>query len=203
MKKPTAAAIVLFCLFSTCAAADVYTTVGGYYSKVDKPVDRAGNGGQFGIGYRLSDTWNFEFGYNQFIDQDPQWPHLDSSNNIVFESGYKSAGFALSVLGKTAVNDQNDLFYRVGVMSNKSSSLVSHDGITCADPAASGTGIVFSNGKIATSCHVSKTSTALLFGLGFDHHFSQQWFSRIEVIGLVDADAESITALKLAIGYSF
>lgn len=209
MKKYGPVAMVLLCVCSSgVTAADIYTTIGGYYSKVEKPVDRAGSGGQFGIGYQLSDNWNVEIGYDQFIDQEPQWPNFGSGNDILFKSGYKSAGLSVSVLGKTAINEQNTLFYRVGAVHNKSSSLISYFGNTgCVDPAADNYLAVFIVNEVqitqVTSCAVSRTNTAFLFGVGVDHQFNQQWFSRVELVGLSDPDAKSLYALKLAVGYRF
>ena len=59
MTKYSPVAIALLCVCNSgIAAADVYTTIGGYYSKVEKPVDRAGSAVQFGIGYQLSGNWS-------------------------------------------------------------------------------------------------------------------------------------------------
>ena len=109
MQKHTSVALLLLCAtIAGNATADTYLTVGGYYSKVDKPVDRSGSGGQIGFGYKLTDQWSLEVGYDQLINQGPQWPNFANINNpdnaggIVFKSGHKSAGLSLSILGKTA-----------------------------------------------------------------------------------------------------
>jgi hypothetical protein len=203
------AALLCCALTAGHAAADVYTTLGGYYSKVDKPVDRSGSGGQIGVGYTLTEQWSLELGYDQLIDQSPQWPGIGgNSSSIVFKSGHKSAGLSLSVLGKTALDEYNTLFYRVGAINNKSESWVFHHGNkTCAaSESPTSTNIVGANNIIVGTvggCTSSNTNIGLLYGLGIDHQFNQYWFSRVELVGLSDPDAESLYALKLAVGYRF
>ncbi|RVU41713.1 hypothetical protein EOE67_00495 [Rheinheimera riviphila] len=209
MQRHTSAALLLLCATTTGnAMADMYLTVGGYYSKVEKPVDRSGNGGQIGFGYTLTEQWSLEVGYDQLIDQSPKWPHFGGNNTVVFESGVKNAGLALSVLGKTALDDDSTLFYRVGAINNKSESWVFHHGNkTCAaSESPTHTSIVSVNQVIVGTiggCASSNTNIGLLYGLGVDHQFNQQWFSRFEVVGLSDPDAESLYAIKLAVGYRF
>jgi opacity protein-like surface antigen len=208
------AALLCCALTAGHAAADVYTTLGGYYSKVDKPVDRSGSGGQIGVGYTLTEQWSLELGYDQLIDQSPQWPgfaNISNPNNgggIVFKSGHKSAGLSLSVLGKTALDEYNTLFYRVGAINNKSESWVfQHGSAACTNQIADTFTYDFISNNIPVgtvrACGNSSTNTALLYGLGIDHQFNQHWFSRVELVGLSDPDAESLYALKLAVGYRF
>lgn len=157
MTKHSPVAIALLCVCNSgIAAADVYTTIGGYYSKVEKPVDRAGSAVQFGIGYQLSGNWSVEIGYDQFIDQEPEWPNFGSDNDILFKSGYKGAGLSVSVLGKTSITEQNTLFYRVGAVNNKSSSLISYYGNTgCVDPTAENYLVVF----IVNEVHIAQVTS--------------------------------------------
>jgi opacity protein-like surface antigen len=209
MQKQTLAALLLLCAASSgIAVADTYLTVGGYYSKVEKPVDRSGGGGQIGIGYALTEQWSLEVGYDQLINKDPQWPTNGYNNSLVFESGHKSAGLSLSVLGKTALDDSNTLFYRIGAINNKSESWVFHRGNKeCAAAESPTHTTLFSINSVVIDtvrgCTSSNTNIGLIYGLGIDHQFNQQWFSRVEVVGLSDPDTESMYALKLAVGYRF
>lgn len=215
MQKHTSVALLLLCAtIAGHATADTYLTVGGYYSKVDKPVDRSGSGGQIGFGYKLTEQWSLEVGYDQLINQGPQWPDFANINNpdnaggIVFKSGHKSAGLSLSILGKTALDNNSTLFYRVGALNNKSETWVfQHGNAGCTSQTQDTYMYEFTanNVRIGTvrACGYSSTNTALLYGLGIDHQFNQQWFSRVEVVGLSDPDTESLYALKLAIGYRF
>lgn len=215
MRRHTSAALLLLCAATTGnAMADMYLTVGGYYSKVEKPVDRSGSGGQFGFGYTLTEQWSLEVGYDQLIDQEPQWPGFANINNpnngggIVFKSGHKSAGLSVTVLGKTALDDASTLFYRVGAINNKSESWVfQHGSAACKNQTADTFTYDFKSNNVPVgtvrACGYSSTNTALLYGLGIDHQFNQQWFSRVEVVGLSDPDTESLYALKLAVGYRF
>jgi len=209
MQKQTLAALLLLCAATSgIAVADTYLTIGGYYSKVEKPVDRSGGGGQIGIGYALTEQWSLELGYDQLINKNPQWPTKGNNNSLVFESGHKSAGLSLSVLGKTALDDSNTLFYRVGAINNKSESWVFHRGNKACAAAESPTPTtIFSISNVVIDtvrgCTSSNTNIGLIYGLGIDHQFNQQWFSRVEVVGLSDPNTESIYALKLAVGYRF
>jgi len=215
MQKQTLAALLLLCAATSgIAVADTYLTVGGYYSKVEKPVDRSGGGGQIGIGYTLTDQWSLEVGYDQLINKGPQWPgfaNINTPNNgggIVFKSGHKSAGLSVSLLGKTALDDASTLFYRVGAINNKSESRVFQHGSAACTGQTQDTftyDFISNNVRVGTvrACGYSSTNTALLYGLGIDHQFNQQWFSRVEVVGLSDPDTESLYALKLAVGYHF
>jgi opacity protein-like surface antigen len=209
MQKQSLAALLLLCAASSgIAVADTYLTVGGYYSKVEKPVDRSGGGGQIGIGYTLTEQWSLEFGYDQLINKDPQWPNSGNNNRLVFESGHKSAGLSLSMLGKTALDDSNTLFYRVGAINNKSESWVFHRGNKlCAASESPALITILRINNVETDtvsgCKSSHSNIGLIYGLGIDHQFNQQWFSRVEVVGLSDPDTESMYALKLAVGYRF
>lgn len=209
MQKQTLAALLLLCAATSgIATADPYLTVGGYYSKVEKPVDRSGSGGQIGIGYTLTEQWSLELAYDQLINKDPQWPTSGYNNSLVFESGHKSAGLSLSVLGKTALDDSNTLFYRVGAINNKSESWVFHRGNKpCAAAESPTPTTIFSINNVMIDtvggCASSNTNIGVIYGLGIDHQFNQQWFSRVEVVGLSDPDTESMYALKLAVGYRF
>jgi len=210
MQKQFLASLICLCTVSTSSAlAETYLTVGGYYSKVDKPIDRSGSGGLFGIGYSLSDQWSLEFGYDQLLNKKPRWPHFaDHSNQILSESRFKSTGLTLSVLGKTTINDANTLFYRVGAIRHQSDALVFRQA-----PQTCGTdeSLIHSSHFIVndvvvgnvSGCLSANTNIGLIYGLGLDHQFNQQWFSRIELVGVADPDTKSIHALKLAVGYRF
>lgn len=210
MQKPSLTSLLFLCsLTSSCALAESYLTVGGYYSKVDKPIDRSGSGGQIGIGYSLSNQWSLEFGYDQLLDKKPKWPHFaDNSNQILSESRFKSSGLTLSLLGKTALNQTNTLFYRVGAIRHQSDALVFRQAPqTCGNDES----LIHSSQFIVndvvvgnvSGCLSANTNIALMYGLGVDHQFSRQWFSRVELAGVADPDTKSIYALKLAVGYRF
>lgn len=211
MQIQTIAALLLLGAATTgTAIADPYLTVGGYYSKVKKPVDVSGGGGQIGIGYNLSEQWSLELGYDQLINKEPQWPSFagNNSNTVVFKSGHKSAGLSLSFLGKTALDDFSTLFYRVGAINNKSESWKFHFGNkSCATSESPTYTSIFKVNEqiIATTggCTASNTNLGVIYGLGIDHQFNPKWFSRVEVVGLSDPDTESMYAIKLAVGYRF
>lgn len=205
----TAAAILLCSVGAGCAQADSYLTVGGYYSKVSQPVDRTGPGSQIGIGYSLTEQWSLELGYDQLMDEDPLWPSLgNNGSSILYKSGYKSSGVTFSVLGKSALDNHNTLFYRVGAINHKSESWVFHDASRlCAASESEAFVGVFGDEETTfgtvRGCTQANSNIGLLLGFGVDNQFYQQWFSRIEVVAISDPDAETIYALKLGIGYRF
>lgn len=214
MQQSTGTALLLLMAMSIgCAKADPYLTVGGYYSQVNEPVDVKGGGGQIGIGYTLTDQWSLELGYDRFLNKDPLWPVFlingaDIPSTITFKSGFKSAGATLSVLGKTALDSSNTLFYRVGAIHHKSESWVFHHGEkSCArNESPSYKTLFYSNDVLVGTtcgCTSSYSNIGLIYGLGVDHQLSPQWFSRVEIVGVADPDAESLYAIKLAVGYRF
>lgn len=214
MQKSTGMALLLLSALSIgCATADPYLTVGGYFSQVNEPVDVKGGGGQIGIGYTLTDQWSLELGYDRFLNKEPLWPvflntGIQNPSIITFKSGFKSAGVTLSVLGKSALDSSNTLFYRVGAIHHTSESWVFHYGDkTCATNESPTYKTLFyaDDELVGTTggCTSSFRNIALIYGLGVDHQFNQQWFSRVEIVGIADPDAESLYAIKLAVGYRF
>lgn len=213
MSKLTLSALTAVALgFSTQALADVYVTTGAYYSKADNASDQTGPGTSIGLGYEINPMWSIEFGYDNFIDEDGTKPYLvnyPQTTTLDFEDPYSHKGWVLSALGKTALNDSSTLFYRAGVMqSDVRQTVYSQGQEACKGQPDDETGYSFVDAEgntfqRATGCDYKQKSTDLIFGLGIQTNFSENWFGRMEAVHVFADKGEAITAAKLSVGYKF
>jgi hypothetical protein len=199
-------------VYSTASQANIYVNAGGYFSTVSKPVKQQGDGSSIGIGYVINSSWSAELSYDNLIDEAGSSPALlkkESPYPLDWENGYQSKGWTISALGKAAINPSASLFYRIGLIYNDFDYSIYTQGNNSCEKEASGTEIykfVDEKNKLlqqATGCRYIDTSTQLLFGLGVEGDFSQNWFGRIEAIHFFAKKGEPITAAKLSVGYRF
>lgn len=198
--------------FSTGTLANIYVTTGAYYSKADNASDQTGPGTAIAIGYEINPMWSIEFGYDNLIDEEGSKPNLinyPQTTALDFEDSYHSKGWTLSALGKTQVAPSTTLFYRAGLMqADVRQNVYSQGSQVCkGQPDQQLTYLyVDPDGKTfqsATGCEYKQNSTDLVFGLGLQNDFSENWFGRIEAVHVFADKGEAITAAKLSIGYRF
>lgn len=213
MKRMTKVILLGAALFvSAQAGASLYLTTGFNYSKVAKTIDRHGAGSSLGLGYRLNDSWNIEFGYDRLIDKKIGLPHvvaLTSPVQLDWSNAYQHKGFTVAALGKTAINQTTTLFYRAGISQSDIDYLSYRLGqVACDEQSYLQTNFLAKDSQgnelqRATGCAYRDTSTDLLFGLGLEADFTERWFGRIEAIQYFADKGENISTARLSIGYRF
>jgi OmpA-OmpF porin, OOP family len=175
MKKVLIAS-VLSAMFATPAFAAapgpyVAADIQSWSTTNNAPFGNPGIGLRIGGGYRFTQNWGVEANYAQ-----------STASSSVGGTSYKASAFQLAATGTYPINDQFDVYAKLGASANK----VSASGYTCSN--------------------CSKTD--LLYGVGGQYNIDRNWGVRLEYEGLgkaTNAGVNDMSASTLSLGavYAF
>lgn len=151
MRKTIMKKVLIASLLSSLFAAPAFAMAPGPYIALDinstsvtntGPLGNPGTGFRIGAGYRITPNLGVEANYGE-----------TGSSNSVAGMSYKVSAFQLAAIGIYPVNDQIDVFARLGASANK----VTPSGYSLP----------------------STNKTDLLVGVGGQYHFNQNWGVRL------------------------
>lgn len=172
--------ILAVTLLSALFAAPAMAAVPGAYVALDAqswsttnnaPFGNPGMGLNIGAGYRFTPNVGVEVDYGQ-----------SGSSSSVLGASYKVSALQLAAVGTYPINQQFDVFAKVGASANK----VTASGFTC------------------NSC----SKTDLLYGIGAQYNFNQQVGVRLQYANLGKATNSgtndlSASTISLGVVYAF
>ena len=172
--------LLIASLLSAMFAAPAFAAAPGPYVALDvqnwstnnnAPFGNPGIGLRIGAGYRFTQNWGVEANYAQ-----------SGASSSVFGASYKVSAFQLAATGTYPINDQFDVYAKLGASANK----VSASGFTC------------------NSC----SKTDFLYGVGGQYNIDHNWGVRLEYEGLgkaTNAGTNDMSASTFSLGavYAF
>lgn len=148
--------ILIASLLSALFAAPAFAAVPGPYVALDVQswnasstggLGNPGVGLRIGGGYRFTQNWGVEVNYAQ-----------SGKSSSVLGADYKASAFQLAATGTYPINEQFDVYAKLGASANK----ISASGFTLP----------------------SSSKTDLLWGIGAQYNFTPNWGARLEYEGL-------------------
>lgn len=174
--------VLIASLLSSLFAAPAFAAVPGPYVALDVqnwnasstgPLGNPGIGARIGAGYRFTPNWGAEIDYGQ-----------SGNSSSVLGASYKAEAFQIAATGTYPINDQFDVFAKLGASANK----ISTSGFNLS----------------------SSSKTDLLWGVGGQFNIDPHWGVRLQYEGLGKGTGSnpggtdfSLSTLSLGAVYAF